>query len=170
MLRKIHKKQGFTLVEIMIVVGIVTLLAALSTYSLLRAKINSNDGAALASIKSIAVAEESYRLIYNVYTTDFSALVNDRPPHLSAFSIQAGEDYVSHQGYNFYIPMVCGDIYRIYGQPQHYGVTGTKFIVCDQSGVQRFDNYLRAQAYVVGGVICGPPPNYPPPPPGYEGG
>ena len=47
MLRKIHKKQGFTLVEIMIVVGIVTLLAALSTHSLLRAKITANEAAVL---------------------------------------------------------------------------------------------------------------------------
>ena len=168
MLRKIHKKQGFTLVEIMIVVGIITLLAALSVHNLLRAKVNANDGAALASIKSIATAEESYRLVNSAYTDDFSDLINARPPYLNAFQLVGRETFVSHQGYNFYIPLICGLQYKIYAQPQHYGVTGTKFIVCDQSGVQTFDNYLRAQAYVVGGVICGPS-SYPNEPPGWGG-
>jgi type IV pilus assembly protein PilA len=52
--------HAFTLVEMMIVVAIIALLAALSIPNLLRAKANANDAAALAFLKSISTALETY--------------------------------------------------------------------------------------------------------------
>jgi len=47
MRRKIQNKRGFTLVELMIAVGIIVLLAALSINSLMRSKITANEAAAI---------------------------------------------------------------------------------------------------------------------------
>ncbi len=154
----LRKKRGFTLVEIMIVVGIIIILAALSIHSLLRAKINANDGAAVGSVKSIAAALESYRAVNSAYTDDFTVLSGSTPSYLStAFADE------SHQGYDFYI-MAGQDIYTVYAQPEHYGVTGTKFIVYDQTGLQRFDDWEDAEFYVTGGVS----EDFPSPPLGYN--
>ena len=51
-MRKLGRK-GFTLVEIMIVVAIIALLAAIAIPNLLRARHNANESAALAPLKTL---------------------------------------------------------------------------------------------------------------------
>ena len=54
------KRSGFTLVEIMIVVAIIALLAAVGIPSLLNARRAANDSAVQANLKSIATELETF--------------------------------------------------------------------------------------------------------------
>ena len=54
-----RSRQGFTLVEIMVVVAIIALLAAIAIPNLLRAKISANDAAAKATLKSLSTVSET---------------------------------------------------------------------------------------------------------------
>ena len=64
------KKQGFTLVEIMIVVAIIGLLAAIAIPSFMKARTESQKSACLNNLRQIAGAKEQWGLETKAGSTD----------------------------------------------------------------------------------------------------
>lgn len=134
-------KKGFTLVEIMIVVAIIALLAAISIPNIMRQRLNANETAAQSTLGTISAVEQSYRSVNANYAT-LAQLIAATPPYIDA----TVDDATGKQGYVFAdVGTPDANTFCVSAVPVTANQTGTRsFCVAD-------DGVLRVQA--AGGAI-----------------
>ncbi len=151
---KRQEARGFTLIELMIVVAILLVLAALAIPMLLRSKMAANEAAAVGGTRVIIRAEVAYAIAFNSgYSADLFSLgppaAIGTPPSaaradlidssLSGFT--PGTTIVTRTGYLYtYTPQGSfPDItaYQVTAAPAIPGSTGNRYLFADQSLVIR---------------------------------
>jgi type IV pilus assembly protein PilA len=156
-----RKQKGFSLIELLIVVAIILIIAAIAIPNLLRARIAANESAAASGIRTINTGEVSYNSTYP--TVGYSAALQDLGPGAPTAACPAPPD----QTHSCEIDGVLAS-----GTKQGYtytynGVTGTPAVTyniennptqINQSGVRSFcsfeDAVVRFQASGGGLVAC----------------
>jgi len=150
--------RGFSLIELLIVVAIILIIAAIAIPNLLRSRIAANQASAVGSLRTLNTAEITYATTYN---TGYSATLGDLGPNsagsnpvataaglidevLSGSAAgQATATTSAKRGYQFlYSPGATDssgryNTYGITATPVSVGTTGTNFYFTDQSGVIR---------------------------------
>jgi len=130
---------GFTLVEIVIVVTLVALLAALAVPSLLRSRLLANETGAIKSTRTLVTAIEIYRSaqVPPGYPRALSDLSNAVPPYIDASLAQANSRRRTRQGYYYVYRRLNSSRYRLWAFPYPRGVSGNRQFYTDESGVIR---------------------------------
>jgi len=73
-----HTQKGFSLIELLIVVAIILIIAAIAIPNLLRAKISANESSAVGSVRNLITAEISYSTTFP--QTGYAALLVNLGP------------------------------------------------------------------------------------------
>jgi len=151
--------RGFSLIELLIVVAIILIIAAIAIPSLLRSRIAAYQTSAVGTLRALNTAEITYSAIY---TTGYSSTLGDLGPPaagqnpvataaglidsvLSGMSGTGGSAAMtsSKSGYTFtYTPGAADptgriNTYSITATPISLGTTGINFYFTDSSGVIR---------------------------------
>ena len=129
------KNYGFTLIELMIVVAIIAIIAAIAIPNLLRSRMQTNEASAISNLRAINGAETAFHSANSRYTnvwTDMTQPVSG-PPFLD------GDWTLVKSGYNFTLGGDNLNAYTANADPSVMGTTGNRGFFTDESGVLRFE-------------------------------
>jgi type IV pilus assembly protein PilA len=142
-------KRGFSLIELLIVVAIILIIAAIAIPNLLRARIAANEASAAASLRKMATAEVAYNTTYPTigYAPDLASLggpaTGCSPSQTSACILDNVLTSGSKSGYTFaalgFSIAGANSSFVVGAVPQNYNQTGVRDFCIVTDGVLRIN-------------------------------
>lgn len=139
------KQKGFSLIELLIVVAIILIIAAIAIPNLLRSRMAANEASAVGSVRTINTSEITYNSTWGVgFAAALSNLGGTTTCTASSTTACLIDPVLSagtKSGYTFAAvgngTGVTG--FEVNGTPVTVGTTGQRAFCSDQSGVIRYN-------------------------------
>lgn len=142
-----RRMRGFSLIELLIVVAIILIIAAIAIPSFLRSRMAANESAAVGSLRSLNTAEISYESAYPTvgFASTLAALSTGdstcNPPDVGgACLIDSALAGGVRSGYSFQITGVSGSpasSYQFIANPVLWNYSGIRYFCAFQDAVVR---------------------------------
>jgi len=149
---KSRKAKGFSLIELLIVVAIILVIAAMAIPNLIRSKISANEASAISSMRTINTAQTTYDITYPQfgYASSLSQLafpatgqpVDQNAAGLLDWVIGCPTQPCNKSGYLFSIVNPTGSpvvSYGITAYPNVVGTSGTRGFCSNQLSNMLYD-------------------------------
>jgi len=143
-----RKQKGFSLIELLIVVAIILIIAAIAIPNLLRSRIAANEASAVGSMRSINTAQVTYASSYpdvgfganlKVLGPSGTTTVDSSAAGLVDNVLGcSGGTSCNKSGYKFSVSGTTS-AYTSGGDPITPGQTGQRYFYSDGSGVIRYN-------------------------------
>jgi type IV pilus assembly protein PilA len=161
-----RRNDGFSLIELLIVVAIILIIAAIAIPNLLRSRMAANESSAVGSLRTINTADGTYLSVYGhsfaPSLTVLGGATTATPDCKTAANlidnILGGADPSTKSGYTFAYTAgaadsgdtTCGSVttYTVQATALTYNGTGTRSFFTDNTGVIRGQDDAGAQATV----------------------
>src|SRR5512138_3136871 len=147
-----RKQKGFSLIELLIVVAIILIIAAIAIPNLLRSRIAANESSAVGSMRSINTAQVTFASTFP--DTGFAPSLSNLGPITGAAPTSTTAGLLDSvlgctggtcikSGYTFVVAG-GGPTYTSNGDPTTRGQSGQRSFFSDASGVVRYDGTAAA--------------------------
>jgi prepilin-type N-terminal cleavage/methylation domain-containing protein len=126
-----YQDEGFTLIELMLVVTVLSILVVMAVPFFLASKMQANETSAIASLRIISLVENQYRVRFGSY-----GQLSDLQ---SGGYLDSGFEDAEKSGYQFAESgAISASAWAFTAEPISPGATGDRWFYVDSSGVIRF--------------------------------
>jgi type IV pilus assembly protein PilA len=139
--------RGFSLIELLLVVAVILIVAAIAVPNFLKSRLRANEASAVASLRVINTAAVTYSIIYPDmgFPAQLTTLGGANPCSASSTQACLVDDSLSQGNKSGYSFVLTGDgavpsvSYIIMGTPQAIGSSGQRMFCTDQTSVVHYD-------------------------------
>jgi len=144
-----EKQRGFSLIELLIVVAVILIIAAIAIPNFMRSRMRANESAAVQNLRNITTANVVYLTTYGIGFSDSLTKLGGNAVIVDSTAAGLIDSVLSSgikSGYSYTYAVISTDgagqvlAYSVNAEPTALGATGDTYYYVDQTSIIRRNN------------------------------